>query len=270
MPKCKNDETRFFKGTEPSPKGKGYCAHAEKIGTKKKGTDGNKWIVKKTKNGIKRWYKINNKKGGSNNGIVRNMNGKIFIPRTASGNLDLKELRRLKNMGIESLELQNINSPNSWYEYSVINDIFNNNKVPQEQQPTYNLSENIVQEQRRYPMQTSQQKKLYNEYGPYYVNLEHKFNDGTTLTLDTAFRSKASRKRLIKSHPGVHRDMKKVIDLEPQTNVNSNGKLKMIIKAINKESANAFYKDGLEHINQMIKNAGKKRRNNGNNGSATV
>ena len=36
MPKCINDLSRSYKGTESSPKGLGYCAHNEKIGTKKK------------------------------------------------------------------------------------------------------------------------------------------------------------------------------------------------------------------------------------------
>ena len=44
---CKNDKTKKYNGNEPSPKGLGYCAHAEKNGTIKKGKDGNKWIVKK-------------------------------------------------------------------------------------------------------------------------------------------------------------------------------------------------------------------------------
>mgnify|MGYP001294218843 CR=1 FL=1 len=59
MPECKNDKKRKYKGTEPSPKGLGYCAHAEKIGTKKKGRDKNTWIVIENKNGIKRWVKFN-------------------------------------------------------------------------------------------------------------------------------------------------------------------------------------------------------------------
>ena len=46
MPKCKNDKTRSYKGTEPSPKGLGFCAEAEKGGTIKKGKDNEKWIVK--------------------------------------------------------------------------------------------------------------------------------------------------------------------------------------------------------------------------------
>lgn len=61
MPKCINDPSRSYKGTEPSPKGLGYCAHSEKINSKKNGKDGNVWIVKKIKNGSKRWVKLNSK-----------------------------------------------------------------------------------------------------------------------------------------------------------------------------------------------------------------
>ncbi len=57
MPKCKNDKTRSYKGTEPSPKGLGWCAHGEKVGKKRKGADGNRWVVKKISNGSKRWVK---------------------------------------------------------------------------------------------------------------------------------------------------------------------------------------------------------------------
>ena len=45
MPKCKNDPTKSYKGNEPSPKGLGLCAHAEKEGVIKKGKDKNNWIV---------------------------------------------------------------------------------------------------------------------------------------------------------------------------------------------------------------------------------
>jgi hypothetical protein len=62
MPVCKNDPKKSYKGIEPSPKGKGYCAHAEKVNTKRKGNDGNYWIVKKSNNGIKKWIKDSNKK----------------------------------------------------------------------------------------------------------------------------------------------------------------------------------------------------------------
>ena len=30
MPSCKNDPTRKYKGTEPSPKGLGFCDHSMK------------------------------------------------------------------------------------------------------------------------------------------------------------------------------------------------------------------------------------------------
>ena len=56
MPKCKNDPKRTYKGTEPSPKGLGYCAHSEKVGEIKKGRDNNLWIVKEYKKS-KKWIK---------------------------------------------------------------------------------------------------------------------------------------------------------------------------------------------------------------------
>ena len=63
MPTCKNDPSKSYKGTEPSPKGMGWCAHGEKEGKVRKGKDGKEWIVKKVKNGSKRWVK----QGASNN-----------------------------------------------------------------------------------------------------------------------------------------------------------------------------------------------------------
>jgi len=60
---CKNDPKKFYKGDEPSPKGLGYCAHAESIGKVRKGKDGNNWKVESTSKGIKRWIKkINSEK----------------------------------------------------------------------------------------------------------------------------------------------------------------------------------------------------------------
>jgi len=55
MPKCKNNPKRTYKGTEPSPKGLGYCGSGEKVGTRRIGKDGMLWIVSKTKTGSKRW-----------------------------------------------------------------------------------------------------------------------------------------------------------------------------------------------------------------------
>jgi hypothetical protein len=55
MPKCINDEDRYYKGNEPSPKGLGYCAHAESTGFSKLGQDGSMWIVITDKNNKKKW-----------------------------------------------------------------------------------------------------------------------------------------------------------------------------------------------------------------------
>lgn len=66
MPKCKNDPTRTYKGTEPSPKGNGYCAHAETLGTQKKGADSKMWYVTQTKQGVKRWSKVSTTSSNTN------------------------------------------------------------------------------------------------------------------------------------------------------------------------------------------------------------
>jgi hypothetical protein len=58
MPLCINDNKKSYNGDEPSPKGLGYCAHAEKIGIIRKGKDKEFWIVKKVKDGSKRWFNI--------------------------------------------------------------------------------------------------------------------------------------------------------------------------------------------------------------------
>lgn len=60
MPKCFNDPSRSYKGTEPSPKGYGICAHLQKIGSIRLGKDRHLWIIKKLKNGTKRWVKVFN------------------------------------------------------------------------------------------------------------------------------------------------------------------------------------------------------------------
>ena len=56
--RCFNDATYTYKGSEPSPKGRGYCAHAEQVGTQMKGRDGRTWIVKQYAKGLKRWIPL--------------------------------------------------------------------------------------------------------------------------------------------------------------------------------------------------------------------
>ena len=52
MPPCLNDPKKSYTGEEPSPKGHGYCAHAEKMYEIRYGNDDFDWIVIKTKTGI--------------------------------------------------------------------------------------------------------------------------------------------------------------------------------------------------------------------------
>ena len=61
MPRCKNNPSRTYRGTEPSPKGRGFCASGAKIGDKKKGKDNAMWIVKKIGKS-QRWVKCTTKK----------------------------------------------------------------------------------------------------------------------------------------------------------------------------------------------------------------
>lgn len=55
MPPCKNDKSRTYKGDEPSPKGLGFCAHAEPLWKFRKGRDGRKWVVREDAKGTKSW-----------------------------------------------------------------------------------------------------------------------------------------------------------------------------------------------------------------------
>ena len=61
MPSCVNACNAYYKGTEPSPKGRGYCARGECVGTKKRGKDKKMWIVKAYKvkgKKVKRWVHV--------------------------------------------------------------------------------------------------------------------------------------------------------------------------------------------------------------------
>ncbi len=64
--KCLNDPTKYYKGDEPSPKGRGYAASSEKLGSRKKGNDGKMWQIKKDKRGVKRWVRVISEKKNRN------------------------------------------------------------------------------------------------------------------------------------------------------------------------------------------------------------
>jgi hypothetical protein len=56
--KCINDEKAYYVGNEPSPKGLGYCAHAEKIDSVMIGKNNKLWIIKETSNKSKKWIQL--------------------------------------------------------------------------------------------------------------------------------------------------------------------------------------------------------------------
>lgn len=125
MPKCKNDSTRSYKGNEPSPKGLGYCGHAENLGKKRKGLDGNFWIVVKNKSGIKRWtkYKKESKVNKKTNANKKNKNKLVKLSKVVDKKEipDWKKITLLKKFkkSAHSISLED------WFQIKVIppNDI---------------------------------------------------------------------------------------------------------------------------------------------------
>jgi hypothetical protein len=58
---CINDPKSICDPKHPSPKGHGYRASFEEVGTKMKGRDGNMWIIALIGGKTKRWipYRVN-------------------------------------------------------------------------------------------------------------------------------------------------------------------------------------------------------------------
>ena len=102
MPKCKNTTTGTYNGTEPSPKGLGYCARGEKLGKKKKGLDGNMWEVKETNKGIARWVKISKKpvKKSLKNPVKKPVKKSL---KKSTKNPVKKSLKKIKNLNTKNI-----------------------------------------------------------------------------------------------------------------------------------------------------------------------
>lgn len=63
--RCKNSPAkhpRYYTGNEPSPKGRGYCAQSERVGTRMRGKDRRVWVVRKDSLDRKRWVRAVAKK----------------------------------------------------------------------------------------------------------------------------------------------------------------------------------------------------------------
>jgi hypothetical protein len=84
MPKCINDSSSSFKGTEPSPKGLGYCAHAEKVGSKMKGKNGKMWIIKLVAGKTKRWIPYKDVANASSSAELKGC--KLYFTHDNGGN----------------------------------------------------------------------------------------------------------------------------------------------------------------------------------------
>jgi hypothetical protein len=80
MPACKNDSTTKYKGDEPSPKGLGYCAHAQALGSKKTGLDGKQYQVRADKNGKKSWKLASTVPGGAKKSTKKTVTALPALP----------------------------------------------------------------------------------------------------------------------------------------------------------------------------------------------
>jgi hypothetical protein len=58
MPRCANSPRNFYKGIEPSPKGRGICAGGMRVGVVERGRDGKDWITARMRNNVVRWSPV--------------------------------------------------------------------------------------------------------------------------------------------------------------------------------------------------------------------
>jgi len=58
MPTCKGLSKIYYTGNEPTPKGLGFCARSEKVGKRRRGNDGEMWMVHEDSIGRLAWKRI--------------------------------------------------------------------------------------------------------------------------------------------------------------------------------------------------------------------
>ena len=68
MPVCKGQyaEGTYYKGDEPSPKGLGYCARSEQVGKRRRGKDGEMWVVREDRIGRLSWKRVSSSSSSYN------------------------------------------------------------------------------------------------------------------------------------------------------------------------------------------------------------
>lgn len=88
MPKCLNDEKKYYTGKELSPKGYGYSASGESINKEMQGKDGNLWIVIETVR-CKKWNKIKTDKQNIDfDNLPKKFYTNAYIPNTVEIKFD--------------------------------------------------------------------------------------------------------------------------------------------------------------------------------------
>lgn len=109
MPRCKNYDGFYYTGKEPSPRGLGYHAQGEALGTQMMGSDGNPWQVQNFKNG-KRWYKI------TNNTMIQNPTTWMTLNHVYSAKIPQfhQTISRLREF-LQDLEFGFLQNPQSPY-----------------------------------------------------------------------------------------------------------------------------------------------------------
>tara|TARA_B110000977_G_scaffold191113_1_gene262805 strand:- start:1400 stop:1825 length:426 start_codon:yes stop_codon:yes gene_type:complete len=102
--KCLNDASKTFTGEEPSPKGRGFCAHAERVSTVMKGTDNSMWKVQLIKNKTKRWIRVKSITKKKKKETKRTI--KIQLKHELKGSTD-KYIKLNKELATKMIDLKN-------------------------------------------------------------------------------------------------------------------------------------------------------------------
>ena len=68
MPTCRGEYKTYYRGDEPSPKGLGWCARSEEVGKRRRGNDGEMWVVREDRIGRLSWKRTSTSSSSSSSG----------------------------------------------------------------------------------------------------------------------------------------------------------------------------------------------------------
>jgi hypothetical protein len=112
MPKCINDETKFYSGYEPSPRGLGYSADKFEQDHKQLGKDGNMYIVKKTTR-CNRWIKFDEPTKESSSEPTKESSSEP-TKESSSESFKITKLKKIKDKVLMCVES---NGNESWQDF---------------------------------------------------------------------------------------------------------------------------------------------------------